>query len=82
MDNGYWTKIEAKMVSSNDQIPHGIKYSLTLHDKDNLRVLGYDNAHGVKTKKTKFGTKKTEWGHRHERDEIKSYEFQSAEQLL
>jgi len=33
MDNGYWTKIEAKRVGPNDRVPHGIKYSLTLHDK-------------------------------------------------
>ena len=31
MDNGYWTKIEAKMVNVNENIPHGIKYSLTAY---------------------------------------------------
>lgn len=31
MDNGYWTKFEAKKVSSTENIPHGIKYSLTLY---------------------------------------------------
>ena len=58
MDNGYWTKIEAKMVKPNQKIPHGIRYSLTLHDKNNMRVIGYDNAHGVKPKKKRFGAKK------------------------
>ncbi len=61
MDNGYWTKIEAKQVDSNEKNPHGIKYSLTLHDKNNTRIIGYDNAHGVKPDKTKFKAKKTEW---------------------
>ena len=82
MDNGYWTKIEAKTVKSNQKIPHGIRYSLTLHDKNNMRVIGYDNAHGVKPKKKRFGAKKTEWDHKHERNNIKFYEFESARQLL
>lgn len=75
MDNGYWTKFEAKKVSPNEKIPHGIKYSLTLHDRNNTRVIGYDNAHGIKAKKT-------EWDHKHERSRVKTYEFKSAGELL
>ena len=48
MENGYWTKIEAKIVDANEHIPHGIRYSLSLHAPNNMRVLGYDNAHGIK----------------------------------
>lgn len=51
MENGYWTKIEAKRVPSTEHIPHGIRYCLTLHDRHNKRVLGYDNAHGVPSRK-------------------------------
>ena len=82
MDNGYWTKIEARIVVPNDKVPHGIRYSLTLHDRNNVRVLGYDNAHGIKPKKKKFGAKKTEWVHRHEKNRVESYEFENAAQLL
>ena len=35
MDNGYWTKFEASRVIPTPQIPHGIRYSLTLHDRNN-----------------------------------------------
>lgn len=36
-ENGeFWTKFEAKK-----EIPHGIKYSLTSHDKYNRRVIGF-----------------------------------------
>jgi len=45
MDNGFWTKFEAYKVDISIQIPHGIKYSLTLHDPSNVRVFGIDNAH-------------------------------------
>lgn len=55
MENGYWTKMEARRVQASDKVPHGIRYSLTLHDWNNTRVLGYDNAHAVKPSRKKFG---------------------------
>ena len=82
MDNGYWTKIEVRQVEPNKKIPHGIKYSLTLHDKNNMRILGYDNAHSIKPIRKKYRAKKTEWDHKHEKDKVKSYEFETAGQLL
>ena len=82
MDNGYWTKFEAKKVDPSDKIPHGIKYSLTLHDRNNTRIIGYDNAHGIKANKRKFKAKKTEWDHKHERSNVKTYEFKSAGELI
>jgi len=51
MDNGYWTKIEAYRVEPDRHIPQGIRYSITLHDRYNHRVLGFDNAHAYKPKK-------------------------------
>ncbi len=82
MENGFWTKIEAKSVASNEHIPHGIKYSLTLHDSSNIRVLGYDNAHGIKPKKKKYGGKRLIWDHKHKRKIVEPYEFENAGQLL
>lgn len=82
MDSGYWTKIEAKLVTSNAHIPHGIKYSLTLHDRNNIRILGYDNAHGIKPKRKKYGAKRTVWDHKHERKIVEPYEFETPAQLL
>jgi hypothetical protein len=48
LDNGYWIKIEARLVDTSRAIPHGIRYSLTLHELDGKRILGYDNAHAIK----------------------------------
>jgi hypothetical protein len=54
-EGGYWIKIEARRGRSSEHAPHGVRYSLTLHDKYGTRVLGYDNAHAVKPpKKFKF----------------------------
>jgi len=82
MSNGYWTKFEARRVTPSDQIPHGIRYSLSLHSGDNRRIIGYDNAHGIKPKKKKYGAKKTVWDHKHNQNIVEAYEFESAGQLL
>jgi hypothetical protein len=82
MDNGCWTKFEAKKVESSKHIPHGVKYSLTLHDRNNLRIVGYDNAHGIKPKRKKFGARLVRWDHKHERQLVEPYEFESPAKLL
>jgi len=81
MDNGYWVKFEAYKVESTNSIPHGIRYSLTLHDKRNNRVIGYDNAHSFKSSK-KYGAKKETYDHIHKQMDTIAYEFSSASQLL
>ena len=81
MENGYWVKFEAKKVNISLAIPHGIKYSLTLHNKRNQRVIGYDNAHSFKSSK-KYGAKKETYDHVHKQMDIVAYEFDSASKLL
>lgn len=81
MDNGWWVKFEIKQVAPSPSIPHGIKYSLTLHDKRNHRILGYDNAHSFKPTQ-KYGAKKESYDHIHKKMEVVTYEFESPAQLL
>jgi len=82
MDNGYWTKFIASRVAPTPQIPHGVRYSLTLHDRNNTRVIGFDNAHTFKPKKNKYGARKITWDHKHKMEKVSSYEFESASQLI
>jgi len=82
LENGYWVKFEAKQVAVNSEIPHGIKYSLTLHDRHNQRVIGYDNGHSYKPRRGKYGAKKKTWDHLHRKMEVFPYEFSSALQLI
>lgn len=83
MDGGYWMKIEAKRVSISRSIPHGVRYSLTLHDRNNVRVAGYDNAHAIKTKSRKrFSGRKITWDHKHHMEKVQPYDFESPAQLL
>jgi len=32
-DNGYWVKFDVSKVTVTKERPHGLRYSLTLHDK-------------------------------------------------
>ena len=82
LENGYWTKFEATRVALTQYIPHGIKYSLTLHDRNNTRILGFDNAHAIKYRKMKYGARKRTWDHKHMMEKVYRYEFESASQLL
>lgn len=65
--------------------PHGIRYSLTLHGEDGLRLLGYDNAHSIKEKKGKYAAiKYLSYDHKHRYigDKGAPYHFINARQLL
>lgn len=84
LDNGYWVKFEAWLVTPTEQIPHGIKYSLTLHDRFNARVVGFDNAHDCQPpRRKKFAGRRVIWDHRHQMAEKAiPYTFESAAQLI
>jgi hypothetical protein len=55
--------------------PHGLNYSLTLHDAAGERLVGFDNAHVVKGSD---GTK----DHRHRLKTIKPYRYENVASLL
>lgn len=83
--SGYWIKIEAYRVLPSKDIPHGIKYSLTLHEPYGKRILGFDNAHNIKLpKKFKYAGKRFSFDHKHRSVSDKGipYEFTNAHQLL
>lgn len=83
--NGYWIKITARRIRPTPGVPHGIAYSLTLHDRYGTRVLGFDNAHSVKLpRKFKYAGRILghDHVHRRPRDRGTPYEYTSAQQLL
>lgn len=82
---GYWIKLEAWQVKASAAIPHGIRYSLTLHEPYGKRILGYDNAHGVKPpNKFKYAGRIHAYDHKHRHvsDRGIPYEFKDAQQLM
>ncbi|CDG53571.1 hypothetical protein KV699_19895 [Vreelandella titanicae] len=78
----FWVKFEVRRVEATPNIPHGIKYSLTLHHKSGTRLLGFDNAHAPKIKRRKFAGRREEWDHRHYRSVVSDYFFDSAAHLI
>jgi hypothetical protein len=82
---GFWIKIEARRVRPSTDAAHGIRYSLTLHDRHGTRVLGYDNAHAIKPpKKFKYAGHRLPYDHKHRtaNDKGVPYAFKSAQRLL
>jgi hypothetical protein len=82
LEGGYWTKIEARLVEPTEDIPHGIRYSLTLHDRSKTRIAGFDNAHRARDRKKGYGPKSITRDHKHFGDRVERYEFISVAQLL
>jgi hypothetical protein len=83
LPGGYWAKFEATLTVPTIERPHGIRYCLTLHDRYNKRIFGFDNAHAIKPGK-KFKGRIVEYDHMHKNwaDKGTAYEFINANQLL
>ena len=80
--DGCWVQFKASLVEADEHTPHGIRYSLSLHDEKNIRIVGYDNAHGYQAKRGRYKAKKITWDHIHKRHKVHPYEFDSAPQLI
>jgi hypothetical protein len=82
-EGGYWAKIEAHTCKASPQMPHGVGYSLTLHDASGERVLGFDNAHAPPKQRKGFSARRVEYDHWHpDGRTIEAYEFTDAGKLL
>lgn len=73
---GYWVKFVAIQVPITQEIPHGVSYSITLHNRRGMRILGFDNAHRVEKQ-----PKRDHW-HKTATDTGRYYALESADQLL
>jgi len=74
--SGHVIKIDARTVAATGSRPHGLKYSLTLHDASGQRIYGMDNAHGIR--------RRSEYDHRHQygRRKIVGYVYRGPAELL
>ena len=84
-EHGYWAQIHVWRVEPTNEMPHGIRYALTLHDQGGDRIMGYDNAHAVKhSGKYKYAGQILPYDHKHRHiaDTGVRYEFKDAYQLL
>jgi hypothetical protein len=84
LEEGYWIKFEIERVEATKERPHGLSYSFTLHAPDGTRLVGFDNAHGVPAKGSRFKPKSlaSDHWHRTETDPGRPYQFKDAETLI
>ncbi|MCP5368650.1 MAG: hypothetical protein H6907_18630 [Hyphomicrobiales bacterium] len=81
--DGYVTRFRVVEVERTPERPHGISYSLTLHDPSGARIMGFDNAHSVPRQGGRRGnaTAHDHW-HRDSTDRGRPYAFTDAATLV
>ncbi len=58
---------------------------ITLHDRNNTRILGFDNAHNIRKRgrrPVKFTGRIVTWDHIHKENKVERYLFTSASELI
>jgi uncharacterized protein DUF6516 len=78
---GYSVKFTVRKVPVTRERPHGISYALTLHAPEGTRLVGFDNAHVVRSSRGPGGARK-ELDHRHRLGTTRPYRYSGAGQLL
>lgn len=83
-DNGCVARFKVMRIAPTTEKPHGISYALTLHAPDGRRLMGYDNAHSVTPKGSRFAKRQASFDHWHrdETDEGRPYAFKGAAKLI
>ena len=82
VDGPFWVKFEVKQVPETLERPHGLDYSLTLHDGDGQRILGFDNAHAITEGSGPGAKTRIEYDHAHKGQRIRFYDYKDAVTLL
>jgi Family of unknown function (DUF6516) len=78
----HWVKFVVKKVPVTSERPHGLTYSLTLHDERGARLLGFDNAHAIREGSGPGSRTRIEHDHRHSGETVRYYVYQDAATLL
>jgi Family of unknown function (DUF6516) len=81
-DGIYRVQFVVKQVEHSPERPHGLSYSLTLHDEKGDRIAGFDNAHPVPVRSGPSGRQRVEHDHRHRFRTIRPYNYTDAAALL
>jgi hypothetical protein len=81
---GHVARFSVRQVSPSGVRPHGLSYSLTLHDRTGRRLLGFDNAHAIERPGGRFVAQPRVYDHVHRGadDAGRPYEFADAGRLL
>jgi hypothetical protein len=81
-DGKYYVKFAIKSVTPTPERPHGLSYSLTLHDQTGVRLVGFDNAHVVAARGGPGGRRGRSRDHQHRLETVRPYHYRDAATLL
>lgn len=82
LESGFRVKFQVQQVPAMPEKPHGLDYSLTLHDGNGERLLGFDNAHPIREGTGPGARTRIEYDHRHRGERVRFYEYVDAVSLL
>ena len=78
----HWVRFAVQRVPASESKPHGLDYSLTLHGPDGERLVGFDNAHAVRSRSGPGGKTGPAFDHKHRLKTVRPYEYKDAATLL
>lgn len=78
----YWVRFVVQQVPPSSERPHGLSYSLTLHDPNGERLVGFDNQHPVRPTKGPSGRGAASRDHKHRYATVRPYGYADAATLL
>lgn len=78
-ETGHWVRFVVHQVPVSPDKPHGLDYTLTLHDPDGTRLVGFDNAHQVAGQRAAAPAAKD---HKHRLRTVRPYDYTDASALL
>ena len=78
----HWVRFAVRRVPASEAKPHGLDYSLTLHGPDGERLIGFDNAHPVRSRPGPGGKASSTFDHKHRLKTVRPYEYKDAATLL
>ncbi len=81
-ETGHWVRFVVQSVPATAAKPHGLDYSLTLHDASGERLVGFDNAHPVRSGPGPGGRAGAALDHRHRLRTVRPYQYRDASSLL
>ena len=81
-ETSHWVRFAVRRVPASAAKPHGLDYSLTLHGPDGERLMGFDNAHPVRSRSGPGGKTGATFDHKHGRKAVRPYEYKDAATLL
>lgn len=79
---GFWVKIVAQRVRPDADRPHGVSYTLTLHDPSGERAFGIDNGHLTRVTRGPAGRSSSARDHLHRGKAVHPYAYRDADTLM